>query len=129
MFTVWHPDQMNDTFARAFNSRVLANLLALYEENALLRTGGAAQTYQGRARIAEALQGLLAMPGRMVSRNNFCLEADGLALLRADFALYGDDGAVLLGGGTAEVLRRQPDGSWRYLIDHAAAVGAPSVLG
>ena len=41
-----------------------------------------------------------------------------------DRSLAGKDGdgkPVDLGGGnTAEVMRRQPDGSWRYIFDNAA---------
>lgn len=58
----------------------------------------------------------------MVSLNNFCMETDGIALLRADWSLIGNDGEVVASGSSAEVVRRQPDGCWRYLIDHA--VGA-----
>lgn len=125
---VWHPAEMNACFARAFNSRRIEHLLVLYEDDAVLRTDAAAE-HRGLAAIRAQLTHLLALPGTMASRNNFCIaHGDGLALLRADWALQDAPGTVLARGGSAELVRRQRDGSWRYLIDHAGAVDAPSVL-
>ena len=129
MFKVWNPAEMNEAFARAFNSRELAHLLALYEESAALRTDAGPATHRGHAQIAAALAGLLAVPGRMVSRNNFCIECGDIALLRADWALHADDGRVVAHGATAEVVRRQADGAWLYAIDHAAAFVLPAAAG
>jgi len=39
-----------------------------------------------------------------------------LALLRGDFTFTSSD--VEFGSSTAEVVRRQPDGTWLYIIDH-----------
>ncbi|MEQ6435880.1 nuclear transport factor 2 family protein [Comamonas sp. w2-DMI] len=126
MFKVLTPAAMNETFARAFNSRDLAHLLALYEPDAALRVDGSTDTWRGRTRIAEPLSRLLAVPGRMVSHNNFCIECAEIALLRADWTLYGDDGGLVANGSTAEVVRRQADGRWLYVIDHAAALSLPA---
>ena len=65
----------------------------------------------------------------MVSRNRFCLPHGDIALLRADWAVLGEGDAVMAQGSTAEVVRRQADGRWLYLIDHAAAHAAPHGLG
>lgn len=124
MFKVWNPAAMNETFARAFNSRELANLLALYESGAALRTDAGTSTWHGHAQIAAALTRLLSAPGRMVSRNHFCVESGDIALLRADWTLSAEDGTTVASGATAEVVRRQIDGSWLYVIDHAAAFAA-----
>ncbi|WP_028612538.1 YybH family protein [Paenibacillus harenae] len=47
--------------------------------------------------------------------------ATALALLRAHFILHytAEDGSpIQIQGHTSEVVRKQPDGSWRYIIDH-----------
>ena len=129
MFKVMHPAHMNETFAQAVNARDLDRLLTLYEDDAVLRTDASDTTWRGRAQLAQPLQALLAAPGRMVSRNAFCLAQGDIALLRADWAILADDGGVIAQGSTAEVLRRQADGRWLYLIDHAAAQAVPNVLG
>ena len=125
--TVLEPAQMNETFARAFNSRSIDNLLALYEPDAVLRVDGSERSLTGHVAIAEELRLLLRAPGKMSSQTNFCVVHDDLALLRADWRLVADDGSLVAGGSSAEVVRRQPDGTWRYVIDHAAGAGLPRV--
>jgi hypothetical protein len=72
MFKVNTPELMNETFARAFNTRELDNLLALYEEDAVL-CDAAQKTVRGKAQIAVELRNFLRVPGTLVGRNNFCL--------------------------------------------------------
>jgi ketosteroid isomerase-like protein len=114
---------MNAMFARAFNSRNMENLLALYEPDAVLRVDGGQKSLTGIAAIASELQHLLQAPGTMTSRNNFCIIHGDLALLRADWELVADDGSVVSSGNSAEIVRRQTDGTWRYVIDHAVGAG------
>jgi ketosteroid isomerase-like protein len=127
MFKVTTPKAMNETFARAFNSRRIDNLLSLYEVDAALRTDATTRTSRGRAAIAVELGKLLGLPGVMVSRNNFCVEVGDLALLRADYVLTSPEGKAIVTGSTAEVARRQADGSWLYVIDHAAGTSVPRI--
>lgn len=117
---VTDPRSMNETFAQAFNSRSIENLQALYEADAV-HVGPDGQTAAGMAAITTALRGLLQVPGRMSSRNNFCIFRGDIALLGADWCIIGDGGAVIAQDSTAEVVRRQTDGRWLYVIDHAAA--------
>ena len=124
-FTVTSPDRMNTAFADAFNSRSIANLLQLYEVDAVLRTSAETSDLVGLAAIETALTHLLQAPGRMDSRNRFCIVHDDIALLRADWALVADDGAIVASGGSSEVIRRQVDGRWLYVIDHAMGANLP----
>jgi uncharacterized protein (TIGR02246 family) len=127
MFKVHAPAEMNATFARAFNGRNLDSLLSLYEPDAVLLVDGGGRELRGRAAIAEELRKLLMAPGTMTSVNNFCVEHGDIALLRADFVLK--DGATIIAkGSTAEIVRRQADGTWLYVIDHAAGGSVPAVL-
>ena len=76
----------------------------------------------GLDEIRAALDELLALGGTMVSRNLWCMQVGELALLQGEWHLTGTapDGSPLeLSSRTAEVVRRQPDGSWLYVIDHA----------
>ena len=123
--TVTAPDRMNATFADAFNSRSIDGLLQLYEPDAALRTNGDDTNLVGLAAIRDALEQLLQVPGRMTSRNHFCIVQGNLALLRADWDLVSEEGSVLASGSSAEVVRRQADGRWLYVIDHAVGAGRP----
>ncbi len=116
---VYQPAAMNGAFAAARNAGDLAGLLSLYEDGAQLLVDASGTGLTGAA-IATELQKLIALPGTMVSNNTFCVEHGDLALLRADFTLT-DEKGVVYSGFTAEIVRRQVDGSWRYVIDHAGA--------
>lgn len=123
--TVTEPEKMNEAFAQAFNSRRPENLLALYEPGGVLLADAGGRQYRGAAEIAAPLQELLNVPGTMVSRNSFCVIHGDLALLRADWTLTDDNGATVAEGSSAEVIRRQGDGRWLYVIDHAAGASIP----
>ena len=120
---VWHPDEMNPAFAAAVNSGDVENLLALYEPDALLAAQPGRRA-RGADEIRAALAGLLALGGTMQSRNVYCMQVDDIALLQAEWRLVATtpDGSPLeLTSRTAEVVRRQPDASWLYVVDHAFA--------
>ncbi len=127
MFAVNTPEAMNETFAKAFNSHQLDNLLALYEEDAIL-IGTENRVSRGKQQIAAELSSLLAVPGTFHARNNFCVEHGNIALLRADWVLIDPSGNPAMAGSTAEIVRRQSSGNWLYVIDHALGAGLARVL-
>ncbi len=127
MFKVIRPSDMNETFARAFNSRRLENLLALYEDNAIHKVDGSETVCRGKREISLELERLLQSPGSMVSVNNFCIQHEDIALLRADWVLRDAD-KTIASGSTAEIVRRQADGSWLYIVDHAAGATLPPAI-
>lgn len=119
------PQEMNQAFANAFNTRDINILIQLYEKTALLRIDSD-KTFDGIAEISEELQNLLEIPGTMYSKNNFYIIHGNIALLRADYSLVDND-STILSGSSAEVVRQQADGSWRYIIDHALGATLPRV--
>lgn len=125
--SITEPERMNEAFARAFNTREIDNLLGLYEPEAVLLTDDTGASCLGHPAIASELAKLLKAPGVMTSRNNFCVVHGDFALLRADWTLAAEDGSVVASGSSAEVVRRQPDGRWLYMIDHAAGASLPRV--
>ncbi|MCX8568894.1 nuclear transport factor 2 family protein [Aminobacter sp. MET-1] len=118
---VYRPADMNETFAAIRNSGAVEALLALYEDDARLLVDPGGAGFAGKAAIAEELERLVRMPGTMRSQNTFCVEHGDLALLRADFAIVDEEGTTLYSGFTAEIVRRQADGTWLYVVDHAGA--------
>jgi ketosteroid isomerase-like protein len=120
---VERPEDMNAAFAAAVTSGDVERLLALYEPSALLAPQPGARA-RGTTEIRAALEELLALGGTMESRNVYCMQVGEIALLQGEWRLAGTapDGSPLeLTSRTAEVVRRQPDGSWLYVIDHAFA--------
>lgn len=118
---------MNSAFADAFNSGDIESLASLYEPSAVL-VPKPGQVVRGVEAIREALQELLALKGFMSSENQYALVHGDIALLRAKVHLVGnapDGSRVEINNHTAEVIRRQPDGSWLYILDHPYGADPP----
>ena len=125
MYKVFAPQDMNRTFAQARNAGDVDGLLSLFEPNAVIQE--VERRCAGTEELRAHLKWLVALGGEMVSENNFAVEAGDLALLRADYAIY-QDGKITITGSSAEVVRRQSDGRWLYVIDYPVASLRRNVL-
>ena len=126
--SVGTPQEMHAAFEAAFNARSLDALLALYEDEAAL-TPQPGVVAAGHAAIREALAGFLGLNGPITMTTRTIIPAGDLALLHAEWTVNGTgpDGAPLtLAARSSEVVRRQADGSWRYIIDNPYSVDPPN---
>ena len=106
------PEDLDRLFLERANAGDVAAVVALYEADAVLALGGG-QVAAGTAAIRRFYTDLLATRPRFT----------GLirpALVNGDLAVTS---TTREGNATVEVARRQPDGTWRWVIDQ------PSVLG
>jgi uncharacterized protein (TIGR02246 family) len=115
------PEQIHRLFEDSFNAGDLDGLMELYEPDAALiaQPGSVAH---GPEQARAALQGFLALKGRITLDTKLVVTVGDLAYLANSWSLSGtgpDGTPVVLGATTAEVARRQPDGTWRYVIDNA----------
>jgi uncharacterized protein (TIGR02246 family) len=114
------PEQVLRSIVEGINSGNLEALMSLYEPQAAFarQPGNLAHGLPG---IREGLAGFIAMKGTLDLEVTRVLEANGLALVIGvwSFAGTGPDGEpVRLEARNADVLRRQPDGTWRFVIDN-----------
>ena len=117
---VHNPMEIHAAFEKAFNSGDLDGLIALYEKNAVL-VAEPSRTVTGHSAIREAYEGYLAMRPKMTLETVSAFESDGLALLHGRWSLKGTgpEGAeIRMTGRNSEVVRRQPDGTWLFIIDN-----------
>jgi uncharacterized protein (TIGR02246 family) len=115
------PEQIHRLFETTFNNGDLDGLMTLYEPDAVLvpQPGSVAR---GTDQVREALQRYLALEGRITLDTKLVVTVGDLAYLSNTWSLDGtgpDGQPVTLGATTAEVARRQTDGTWRYVIDNA----------
>ena len=113
------PELMYQVFADAFNSGDLERLLTMYEADAAL-VAQPGQVLAGTDQVRAALQGFLALNGQLRMEPTAVVQTGDLALASARWSLAGsgpDGQPISLGGISADVLRRQADGAWRYVID------------
>jgi uncharacterized protein (TIGR02246 family) len=116
------PEQIHRLFEQAFNEADLDVLTALYEpEAALVPQPGA--VVEGSDAIRESLRWFLDRKGQITLDTKLVLRVGDLAYLSNRWSLTGgtmpDGSPAELGATTAEVARRQPDGTWLYVIDNA----------
>ena len=116
MTSVQTPEDMSPALASAFNARDLSAMAALYDEDGVLIDETGAE-HRGIEAIKAALKGMLAAGGVMTSTPRLAVIVGNIALSGADWRLDTGDSHQILKGQSLEALRRQPDGSWRYLID------------
>lgn len=112
------PTQVIEHFAKRFNSGDLDGIMnELYEDEIALQPGPGAPVVVGKAAVREVLQGFLAMNGTMSILGAAAIPNGDLALTHSKWRLEVKDGEPME-AITAEVVRRQPDGTWRYIIDN-----------
>ena len=114
-----HPEDAHRLFAEAVNSGDVESVVALYDRDARL-VDQPGQPTVGPDALRAAFRNLLALKGTMAAVTTSVSTVEDLALLRAHWTYtnIGPAGeSTQLSGDSVEVLRRQPDGSWLFIID------------
>ena len=114
------PVQVLEAVVEGINTANYDLLLSLYEPNAVFATQPGRLAH-GLGDICEALDGFIALNGKLDLKVTRVLEVGDLALVAGEwsFAGTGPDGKpITLAARNADVLRRQADGCWRFVIDN-----------
>ena len=114
------PEQVLESVVEGINTGNFDMLMALYEPEAAFATQPGSLAH-GLPGVREALAGFIAMKGTLDLKVTRVLQASDLALVVGVWSFVGtgpDGQAVRLTGQNADVLRRQSDGSWRFVIDN-----------
>jgi uncharacterized protein (TIGR02246 family) len=112
------PEQIHALFKEALEAADLDGMLALYEPNAaIVNNDGSTQV--GLDAIRAMLQPFIGLKARIDFHSIVVHQAGEIALVHAKWSGVGTspEGPVEFAGTTSEVLRRQPDGRWLYLVD------------
>jgi len=114
------PYEIYGLFSEYFNSGTIDLLLTLYTDDAVL-IPVAGQEARGKEAIREALNGFLSLKGSFQIEPPTVVEANDTALVMAKWTLNGTSPTgepVEIVGQTSDVIRRQPEGSWLFVIDN-----------
>ena len=117
------PSTLHAAFEAAFNSGDADAVTALYEPGAVLMSRPG--LLSGLDAIRESYRGILAVKPEIHVETLGMLETgEGIALLHGRWTKkgIGEDGAEIRSEGrSTEVVRRQADGRWLFLIDNPFA--------
>jgi ketosteroid isomerase-like protein len=114
------PEQVLESIVTGINSGHLESLMPLYEGDAAFATEPGSLAHGGSG-VREALSAFISMNGTLDLEVTRVLEVDDLALVMGVWSFEGtgpEGEPVRLEARNADVLRRQSDGSWRFVIDN-----------
>ncbi len=114
------PEEVVQLWAESFAAGDLEALVELYEADATL-VAQPGEVVTGVGAIREALSGLLATEPTFNLEVRKVLHTGDIALSFADWTLSGTGPtgeAIAMAAQTSDVLRRQADGTWRFVIDN-----------
>ena len=114
------PEEVLNSVIDGINAGDLDSLMTLYEPLACFASqpGQLAKSPDG---IRESLRGFIDMNGKLDLKVKRVLKASDLALVTSEWSFRGtgsDGKHVDITSKSADVLRQQPDGTWRFVIDN-----------
>ncbi|MEJ3749775.1 SgcJ/EcaC family oxidoreductase [Actinomycetes bacterium KLBMP 9797] len=113
------PEELHQLFAAGVNDKDVEALVELYEPDSVT-VDLQGNRLDGEAALRAMLAGLCAGVDRLEGTTRRAIVHGDLALTSSAFHGTGtgpDGKPTALSGTSAEIARRQPDGTWRFVID------------
>ena len=114
------PEQVLASVVEGINTGNLEALMTLYEPDAGFASQPGSLAH-GLAGVRQGLAAFIAMKGTLDLEVTRVLQASDLALVVGKWSFTGtgaDGEPVKVAGHNADVLRKQADGTWRFVIDN-----------
>ena len=114
------PQEMLDAFLERFNAGDVEGVLAHYESDAAF-VDEPGKVVQGTDALRESLSKFIAMKSTLTLVKTETILAGDIGTNCAKWTLTGtgpDGEPVSMEGVAIDVIRRQPDGSWKMVIDN-----------
>lgn len=115
------PDQAHALFAKAMNEKDLEQLCAMYTDDAVMVLRSGDLTVQGKNKIRKVFTEMVAALESLELDIIYQVRSEDTVLFRSKYrSIYHTPDGVrhdVVSSGI-EVLRKQPDGTWLFTIDH-----------
>jgi uncharacterized protein (TIGR02246 family) len=113
--------------AAAYNTGDLDTVLSMYDVSGVI-VAEPGKPVGGKEKFEAAVKGILSIKGKMEINTVYCLEAGDVAVGRSEWSIR-DGGETKVAAKGIELLKRQSDGTWKVVIDHAFGAEGGLVAG
>jgi ketosteroid isomerase-like protein len=110
-------EDAHKTLADAFNTGDVSTVLNMYDFNGII-VPEPDKPVSGKDKFTEAIKSILSIKGKMEIKTVYCLQTGDVAVGRSEWNIT-DGKEVKVSGKGIEVMKRQSDGGWKIIIDHA----------
>jgi ketosteroid isomerase-like protein len=110
-------EDVHAMLADAFNTGCIETVMNLYDATGII-VPAPGKPVSGKTEFEEAIKGILSIAGKMEIKTVYCLQAGSIAVGRSEWNIS-DNGQVRISAKGIEVMKQQPDGGWKIVIDHA----------
>ena len=114
------PKRAEDAHAKlaaAFNTGNVSTVLSMYDFNGII-VPEPGKAVSGKEKFEEAIKAILSIKGKMEIKTVYCLQTGNLAVGRSEWNIT-EGNEVKVSAKGIEVMKQQPDGTWKIVIDHA----------
>lgn len=110
-------EDAHKTLADAFNTGDVNTVLNMYDFNGII-VPEPDKPVSGKDKFTDAIKSILSIKGKMEIKTVYCLQTGDLAVGRSEWNIT-DGKEVKVSAKGIEVMKRQSDGGWKIIIDHA----------
>ena len=110
-------EEVHSLLAAAYNTGDLATVLEIYDVEGII-VAEPANPVSGREKFEAAVKAILSIKGKMEIKTVYCLQTGDVAVGRSEWSIKDGDETKVSAKGV-EVMKLQPNGNWKVVIDHA----------
>jgi uncharacterized protein (TIGR02246 family) len=114
------PEEVLISIVEGINNGDLDALMTLYESDACFATQPG-QLAKSPEAVRQSLRNFIDLKGKLDLKVKRVLQASNLALVTTEWSFSGtgpDGNSVNINSKSADVLRKQGDGTWKFVIDN-----------
>jgi len=110
-------EDAHSALAAAYNTGDADTVLSMYDVNGII-VAEPGNPVSGKEKFEAAVKAILAIKGKMEIKTVYCLQSGDIAVGRSQWSIT-DGNETKVSAKGVEVMKRQADGTWKVIIDHA----------
>jgi len=111
------PEDAHATLAEAFNTGNVDTVMSMYDVTGIF-VPEPGTSVSGKEKFEESIKAILSIKGKMQIKTVYCLRTGDIALGRSEWSIV-DGNEVKISAKGIEVMKQQPNGTWKIVIDQA----------